>query len=78
MSQPSQQEKEGRDEGVSTNSNVTLSNHVRRWMGQVEVSSLLDRERATMAIFGLATNLTLFFSGMSQFFLVVSYKNQFF
>ncbi len=61
-SRPSQQGKKGRDEGVCSDS-LTLSNRVRRWMGPVEVSSLLDGERATMANFGLATNLTLFFLG---------------
>ena len=48
--QSSQQGKEDRDKGVCTNSSVTLSNHVHRSRGRVEVASHSDGERATMAI----------------------------
>ncbi len=67
-SRPSQQEKKGQDEGICMDFCVMMSNSVHHWMGPVEVSSLLDGEIATMANFGLATNLTLFFSGTTLYF----------
>jgi hypothetical protein len=56
---------------------VTLSNRVRRWVGLVEVSSLLDGERATMAILVWPQTLPCFFWDVS-IFRVVSHNHIFF
>ena len=61
FSQTSQQGKEGLEKGICTNSGVVPSKCVHvGWVG-VEVASPQEEERATLAIFGLATNLSLFF-----------------
>ncbi len=61
LSRPSQQGKEGWDEGICANSSMTLSNRVLCWVGRVEVSSLLDGEKATMAILVWSQTLPYFF-----------------
>jgi hypothetical protein len=61
LSQPSQLGKEGLDEGVSTNSRVTLSNCVRCWMHWGGSGLTSRRGMSHIGNFGLATNLSLFF-----------------
>jgi hypothetical protein len=65
--QPSQQGKEGQDEGICPDSSMMLSNCVHHWMGRVEVSSLLDGERATIAILVWPQTLPCFFWDVSIF-----------
>jgi hypothetical protein len=61
LSQPSQQGKEGLDEGASTNSRVMLSNCVRRWMHQGGGGLTSRRGKSNIDDFCLAINLSLFF-----------------
>ena len=46
---------------------MTLSNHVRHWMGRVVVSSFLDGEIATMVVLVWPQTLPCFFLGRLYF-----------
>jgi hypothetical protein len=60
-SRPSQQGKEGLDEGSCTDSSMTPNNHVCHWTGWVEVASPPEGERATLTILVWPQTLACFF-----------------
>ncbi len=78
LSQPSQQGNTCLDKGVSTISRARLSNCVRHWMHQGGGGLALRKGTSHIGDFGLATNLSLFFSEMLLYFVLCLTKMIFF
>jgi hypothetical protein len=72
--QPSQQGKEGLEEGISNNSRATLSNCVHHWMHLGGGGLTSRRGKSQIGNFGLVTKLSLLFLRRFCFFCCIPQK----